>query len=107
MANSKRIVKKHNKIEKEIKNKTVKNIIKESQEDLILKMAAKLEVLENQLNEREEKLTAIEQSTQSKGRGLHKYGLSDWENWENGSEKGYHRSCYVDIRSMIGPQGAV
>ena len=43
----------------------------------------------------------IDKTQQELGKGTQRYGASSWKKWESGSEKGLHRSFYVDIKSMI------
>jgi hypothetical protein len=85
-------------------------IIKKSKEkksgkkDLLQKMAEKLENLELKLKEKEEKIELIDKNQKNSDIGSQRFGMSDWKSWISGSDKGYHRAMYVDIRSMIAPR---
>lgn len=77
----------------------------ESPEDLLHKLSSKLANLENQIKERDSKLDVLEAKHKNADTGSQKFGVSDWKDWENGSEKGYYRSMYVDIRTIVTPRG--
>ena len=72
-------------------------------DETLLALTNKLAEMEHKLQSRDEEITKIAKTQRNAEVGRQKYGQSDWQKWESGSEKGYFRSIYVDIRSMIEP----
>lgn len=72
--------------------------------DLVHKLAAKMELLENQIKERDAKIDLLDRTQKTAGIGSESYGISLWKSWTSGSDQGYHRSLYVDIRTMAMPR---
>ncbi len=71
------------------------------QAELMQKMAAKLDALEVQVQEKEAAIQLINKTQKNHEIGRQRYGASQWTDWVSGSEKGYHRAIYVDINSMV------
>lgn len=74
------------------------------EDDPIEMLKNKMAALETQVAERDAKLNMIEHKQKTADIGSQRFGMSDWKPWVSGSEKGYHRSCYVDINSMYTPR---
>lgn len=72
--------------------------------DVINKLTQKLNALEAQIMERDAKLNEIDAKQKNSAKGSQQFGVSEWSDWENGAEKGYHRKMYVDIRQLITPR---
>lgn len=81
--------------------KKAKILKPDSQSELLNKMAAKLDALEAQVQEKEEAIQLINRNQKNSEVGRQRYGASQWGEWVSGSEKGYHRAIYVDINSMV------
>lgn len=72
--------------------------------DLVRKLADKLEIMETQIKERDTKIELLDKNQKQSGIGSNTYGISVWKEWKSGSDQGYHRSIYVDIKSMLMPR---
>ena len=72
--------------------------------DALQLLNQRLEHLEAELKERDSKIEVLDAVQKKTGIGTQRYGASEWKSWESGSEKGKHRSFYVDIRSLITPR---
>lgn len=92
--------------ETKVRAKKIKKV--DLQLELLTKLSEKLNTLEEQVKERDDKLKELEAKTaapdKTPGTGFQKYGTSEWQKWENGREKGYHRSNYVDVQSLMKQQ---
>ncbi len=78
--------------------------ITEQEKSVVEQLAAKMQLFENQLKEKDAKIDLMEKKQELSGIGSQTYGLSDWKSWQSGSDKGYCRSLYVDIRTMLMPR---
>ena len=86
------------------KKNLVKTPAKKKAEDVIEKLSQKLATLENQIHDRDAKLDMLASKDKNSDMGSQRFGVSDWKDWENGAEKGYFRSMYVDIRTLVTPR---
>lgn len=75
-----------------------------SETSLIHQLSAKIENMENELKASRTQVELVEKNQKKAGIGSQTYGMSDWRPWQSGSEKGYHRTLYVDVSTMIMPR---
>lgn len=85
------------------KNKIEESLVEKNEDSLMEKMAKRLELLENQIKERDKIITDIDKKQKNLEVGYQRYGVSEWKDLTNGSERGYSRQLYVDIKLMINP----
>lgn len=86
--------------EKKVRTKEKKDL---KTQQMILELSNKLNLLESQVKERDEKLTELSNSSGNKsGTGFKKFGISEWESYSQGEESGPYRSLYINIRSLMG-----
>jgi len=65
-------------------------------------LAAKLEVLENEISQKDEKLAKLENAQMTLKMGEDEFGTGQWKKLIRGKEKGYIRSIYIDVEAMAG-----
>ena len=64
-------------------------------------LAAKLEVLENELSVKDEKIAKIEQNQLTREIGEDEFGIGHWKKLTRGKDKGYIRQIYIDAEAMV------
>jgi len=64
-------------------------------------LAAKLEVLENELSIKDEKLAKIEHAQMTREIGEDEFGIGNWKKLTRGKDKGYIRQIYIDAEAMV------
>ena len=65
-------------------------------------LAAKLESLENEISQKDEKLSKLENAQMTLKMGEDEFGTGLWKKLVRGKEKGYIRSIYIDVEAMAG-----
>lgn len=70
-------------------------------EKMVATLAAKLEVLENEVSLKDEKLAKIEHAQLTREVGEDEFGIGLWKKLTRGKDKGYIRQIYIDAENMV------
>jgi hypothetical protein len=79
--------------------------MKKQKKDPLKLLEQKLAAMQAKLDEKANQIDLIDKNQKNAEIGRQRYGASEWQSWVSGSEQGYHRSIYVDIKSMLQNKG--
>ena len=82
----------------------MKDVAVVSTNTTIAQLLSEIENLKLQNRDHNQKLEVLDKVRKKAEVGTHTYGCSTWKDWTSGSEHGYCRSLYVDIKTMLMPR---